>query len=650
MPETLKLKGTRGAREATFRRESVDVEARTVELAFSSETTVDRWWGGEILDHGARAVRLDRINDGAPLLMQHQPSDQVGVVERAWIDKDRVGRCLVRFSRGARGEEMLQDVADGIRTKVSVGYEIHDVVLERDGDDGRVYRITDWEPLEVSLVSIPADHSVGVGRDHPNPEEHVMFDDDDNGTPAADGSNPAPAKPTNNPAPAPASRAADAPSNPPPAPAADPQPQESRGQQAPENPDAEQIRAVGRHFRMVDQAEDHIMLGGSLQAFRDMVRQQRPEPIPTTPRVESRIPHAGNLHAYRAEFFGGNRRDAEEHAYRAGQFCRAVIFGDDNAQRWCRDHGVAMQRGSFGQRVMTGLGAGQSVIVPDELALPIISLREQYGIARRYCDVHPMASDTASVPRDIGDAAAYFVGREQAPDQSDPDFDNINLTARNVAAETRLSNDYADDSVINLADHVAQKHARAFAVKEDECLFNGTGASTYGGIVGIRVALLSKAGAVDAASGHDTFAEITAQDLRAVMAVLPDYPGIDPMWFTSKPGQNLMFGRLTDAAGGNTKRDLSAAMPEQWAGYGIVTSPAMPKSAGDLSDVVMTIFGDLRMGVKFGDRRGMTMMVDPYSLSSYQQTKIISSERFDIVVHGVGDASDAGPICGLVGE
>ena len=159
------------------------------------------------------------------------------------------------------------------------------------------------------------------------------------------------------------------------------------------------------------------------------------------------------------------------------------------------------------------------------------------------------------------------------------------------------------------------KHARAFAVKEDICLFNGDGTSTYGGIVGLRTAILGLAGAVDAASGHDTFAEITATDLRGVMAALPDIPGITPEWYTSKPGQNLMFGRLTDAAGGNTKRHLSEMMPEQYGGYDISTSPAMPKVATDLSDVAMALFGDLRMGVVMGDRRGMTLMVDPYSLS-----------------------------------
>jgi HK97 family phage major capsid protein len=76
----------------------------------------------------------------------------------------------------------------------------------------------------------------------------------------------------------------------------------------------------------------------------------------------------------------------------------------------------------------------------------------------------------------------------------------------------------------------------------------------------------------------------------------------------------------------------------------------MPTALTDISDTVMAIFGDLRMGVVFGDRRGITMIVDPYSLSSYQQTKIINSERFDLNCHGVGNATSAGPIVGLVAE
>lgn len=417
---------------------------------------------------------------------------------------------------------------------------------------------------------------------------------------------------------------------------------------APEHPEADTIRAVARHFRMVEEGENHIMLGGSLEAFRALVKQRIPDPVPSAPRVEAHIPHAGQLRAYRPEHYAGGRREMEASAYRAGQWARAHLFGDEAAGRWCRDHGMPIQ-----QRVLTGVGAGQSVIIPDELALPIISLREQYGIARRLCYVHPMASETASVPRDTGDASAYFVGRESAPSQSEPTFDNVNLTAKNVAAETRISNDYAADSVINLADYVAEKHARAFAVKEDECLINGDGTSTYGGIVGLRSHLTEAgglAGAVMAGSGHDLASEITAVDLRSLVAKLPDYPGISPVWLTSRPLHNLIFGRLMDAAGGNRKSELASAMPENFMGYSVLTSESMPKIATSLDGLAIVLFGDFRMGVIFGDRRGMTMMVDPYSLSSYQQVKIISSERFDIVCHGIGDSSNAGPIVALIGN
>jgi HK97 family phage major capsid protein len=492
--------------------------------------------------------------------------------------------------------------------------------------------VTDWEPIEVSIVSIPADTSVGVGRSFPQPttQESTMDQQDTTQVGVDD------------------TRAVDPIATTPLAPMTD-------------AADATEMRRIGDHFGIRTLADDHVMLGTSLADFRAMVRKlnaERVQPVPVAQRIEARIPqHAGSLRAFTAALYG-TRQAAEEAAYRAGQFCRAQIFGVAEAARWCRDYGVQMALAGGDMRatrVLTGTSSGQAVLVPDELALPIISLREQYGLARRLCFIHPMASDTATIPRDTGDVTAYFVGREGVPTASDPTFDNINLVARNVAAETRISNDYADDSVINLADYVAQKHARAFAVKEDSCLINGDGTSTYGGIVGLRT-LLSEAGGLAGAvtvvtATHNLFSEIDAPDLRGPMSKLPDFPGINPVWIASKPAQSAIFGRLTDAAGGNTKLNLGAAMPEQWAGYPIVTTSEMPAGvATDYDAVAILLFGDLRMGVVFGDRRGMTMIVDPYSLSSYQQTKIINSERFDINCHGVGDTSNAGPIVSLTGS
>lgn len=143
---------------------AIDVEARTVELAFSSEIEVSRWYGVEILDHSPASVRLERLNDGGALLTDHSWSDQVGVVEWARVDPDRRGRALVRFSRNPAADEIFQDVIDKIRRHVSVGYRVLGAKLEETRGDLDVYRVTDWEPYEISFVSVPADNSVGVGR------------------------------------------------------------------------------------------------------------------------------------------------------------------------------------------------------------------------------------------------------------------------------------------------------------------------------------------------------------------------------------------------------------------------------------------------------------------------------------------------------
>lgn len=144
---------------------AIDQEKRTVELAFSSEAEVERWYGVEILDHSAGSVVMDRMRNGAAGLVNHDWDDQVAVVESAEIGADRKGRCVLRFGRSARAQEIFQDVVDGIRRLVSVGYIVHDWRVDGERDGVEIVRITRWEPYEVSIVSVPADTTVGVGRD-----------------------------------------------------------------------------------------------------------------------------------------------------------------------------------------------------------------------------------------------------------------------------------------------------------------------------------------------------------------------------------------------------------------------------------------------------------------------------------------------------
>ena len=139
-------------------------EDRTVSVAFSSEEPVERFFGTEVLDHDARSIRLGRLREMGPLLVNHDPNDLVGKVEDVTVGQDRVARAQVRFGKSDRAEEVFQDVKDGIRSGISVGYHIHTLEEQDDKGDEKSFRATDWEPMEISLVTIPADASVGVGR------------------------------------------------------------------------------------------------------------------------------------------------------------------------------------------------------------------------------------------------------------------------------------------------------------------------------------------------------------------------------------------------------------------------------------------------------------------------------------------------------
>lgn len=158
-------------RETTI--DQVDTDSRTVELSFSSETPYGRWFGDEILCHDEECINLDRFNDGlGTVLFNHDRDAVVGHIEKVWIEDNR-GKALVRFDDDEQSETIFQKVQSGTLQGVSVGYSIkrYEVLDEKDSvsSNGRfkgpdTYVVTDWEPLEISIVSVPADATVGVGR------------------------------------------------------------------------------------------------------------------------------------------------------------------------------------------------------------------------------------------------------------------------------------------------------------------------------------------------------------------------------------------------------------------------------------------------------------------------------------------------------
>lgn len=147
---------------------SINKEARTVDLSFASEQPVARWFGNEILAIDATSCDLTRLNNGGAVLVNHDWNEQVGVVVKAWVDAaTKKARCTVKFSRSDCGEEIFQDIIDGIRSLVSVGYIVRKMELQSLEGDVETHLVTDWLPFEVSVVAVPADTSVGIGRSQP---------------------------------------------------------------------------------------------------------------------------------------------------------------------------------------------------------------------------------------------------------------------------------------------------------------------------------------------------------------------------------------------------------------------------------------------------------------------------------------------------
>ena len=144
----------------------IDTEARTVQVAFASEEPYERWWGIEVID--VNRLDLQRLNSGAALLYNHDPDQLIGVVNRAWVDDDKMARASVRFSESALGQEKFNQVMEEVLTKVSFGYEITameeiNMVAKMGDEDKKAYRVS-ATPFEVSFVSVPADNSVGLGK------------------------------------------------------------------------------------------------------------------------------------------------------------------------------------------------------------------------------------------------------------------------------------------------------------------------------------------------------------------------------------------------------------------------------------------------------------------------------------------------------
>jgi HK97 family phage major capsid protein/HK97 family phage prohead protease len=552
--------GTKCERTFAVERAAVNEEARTVELAFSSEEPYDRWWGREILDHTKKSIRLGRLKSGGPLLMDHDSRDHVGCIESVRIDDDRVGRAVVRFGKSARAEEVWQDVKDGIRRNVSVGYVIHKAQLVETGDEAtETYRVSDWEPYEVSLVSVPADATVGVGR---------AMDD-----------SPSPVIST------------------PQSPAPTQEKHMEDNKQAPVDTAAIEARAAEQAMRRVNDiltiGENHADIGGVEMARAAIKEGTSIADFQTKLLAAKREQSAGNeLQFGKGARAKDNLADDPKRGFRNyGEFCADVVraaSGKDTSDR------LARAATTFGNE---SSGPDGGFAVPPEFAREISSIAYAEESLLSRCDNTPVSGNTMTFPKDettpwgsTGITAAWEgEGAQTTPKK--PALGESQLKLRKLKVLVAASDELLADAPA-MSSYITRKCGEAVDWKVNDAILNGTGAGMPLGILK-AASLVSQA--KEAAQAADTIvaANIAKMYARCMMTganncvwlANPDaFPQIvtltlnnNPIWVPNNSGfqgapNGLLLGRpivLTDAC--DTVGDVGDIVCANMAGYRAIT-------------------------------------------------------------------------------
>jgi HK97 family phage major capsid protein len=432
-----------------------------------------------------------------------------------------------------------------------------------------------------------------------------------------------------------------------------------KAEQEGRNLTAEEAADVDKHSA---KAEEYIKLAERKERLEQCETNLNEAQLPKVPketatgeRIEvpgPKLKHYGSLIAFKGP-------NAKEEAYRSGRFLAAVVFNHAPSRQWCREHGVEIRKeeAETETRVMNeASNVAGGFTVPDEFENSIIDLREQYGDARRECRIKVMGSDHSNEPKKTGGLTAYPVGENTALTESEQTWGNVELTAKKWGVLVRISSELSEDSIVNLADDLAQDGALAFATAEDTACIDGNGTSTYHGLIGIRTLMIdgSHTGSYyDPTSGCDEWADVTDAILTQVMGQLPKYAQRGAKWHCSPRAKAGVFDRLLRAASGNTNINLAEGQPARYNGYPIVEWPAMPTddTSAALNDKIMLMFGNMNMSSKMGVRRGITVLPLYERYAEYDQIGIRMTERYTINHHTITGATSttAGPIVGLLG-
>ena len=593
------LEEERKAPEMETRQRSMHMDAkveaeddRRVSISISSEKPVERSFGIEILDHTDRSVDLSFLNSGnAPLLLDHDPERQIGVVESVNLDSSaRRLRATVRFSKGQLGSEIYDDVRDGIRNNVSIGYKIGRMERDEKAEGGNTYRVRSWTPLEASIVSIPADDSVGTNRK-------------------------AELEQTPTPIPAEAERK-------------EPKMSEQDIQAVEANARAEYAKTVneilelGASKNKRDLANQAIKDGLSVAQFRGILAvASADEPIATPDNLDLNVQERQSYSLMRAFRNAAAGRDI-------GGFEREV--SDEIAKRLGKEaRGFYVPSDVFKRDLTVGTNTAGGFLKPtDHLGGEFVdALRPTLVTANLGARMMSGLSGDVAIPALNAKTAVGFVAENAAPgSEGAPTFRQITMSPKTVAQYVDLSRKLMMQSDPSVEQVIRDDMLRQFAAKIDEVAIEGGGSNEPTGITqtsGIgSVAIGTNGGPLTYAKTVDLEKEVAIDNaMGGSMAFLTNPKVVASMRTISKQ---------TSGVEGNFIMDPNGTVM----GYNVASTNLVPSdltkgtSSGVCSALIFGNFSELMIGM-FG---GLDVLVDPYTGSAAGTTRISMFQDVDVAV------------------
>ena len=586
-------------RELEFKARKVDEENRTVELAFSSEFPVERGYGMEVLDHSPTSVKLERLNNGAPLLVNHNADDQVGVIEQARVDGDKTGRAVVRFGTSQRAQEIFEDVVSGIRKGISVGYYI--LKSKREQRDGvETVRATLWEPLEISVASIAADwKGSGVGRSiETKTQREETYTMSENNTeikteePRID---------------------------------VDAEVKKRTDESVKRSKD---ILAIGAKYDCIDDATNFVNDGKTAGEFSRWVldNKMKSEPVKAAPVMD----------VQEREDFSISR--AVRNFITEGKWTGYEAEVSQSAQKaqGRATNGLCIPTEAFAKRDLTAgsAGAGGNTVATD-LSGFIDLLRNEAVAIQAGATVLDGLTSNVAIPRMSGGATAYWVGEQVAPTETAQTFDQVTLTPHRLSMHVNLSKQLIQQSSVDIENVVRNDLVVTAANALDTAVFTGTTAPADADApTGLYASIAASLAANDVDFGAaPTYAEIV--NLEKLVADQNALRG-SLAYVTSPKGAFTAKTITLDSGSGRFLfEDGKINSYPSFITNNIAIDLDDPTAGGTTSADTAYYFGnwnDLLIG-NFG---GLDVVIDPYTLATTGTIRMVVQMMVDINYRHLG--------------